>query len=249
MSLTSGSVCQSCRTLNEWTAPNCRVCMAPIDPATGRTCLVKVRHANRDGRGEVAEIAGAGQARVGRTYGDVTFPTDRLMSPIHAVFVSEPSGVKVVDAGGLNGVFLRVKEAPLRVGDTFMCASEVIKLAGVIKAEEAAPQGDGTFAAGSPVPPAGSLIFQQVLLGGRAGRIWARKPPVSIGREGCDLSFPRTAFVSTRHAVIDIVDGRLVIRDTGSANGTFVRIRGQAPLADDDTVLIGQQLFKVNVKA
>ena len=111
MPLISGSVCQSCDTLNEWTAANCRVCMAPVDPATGRKCLVKIVHANRDGHGEVAEIAGAGQARLGRTYGDITFPGDRLMSPVHAVFVSEPSGVRVVDAGGLNGVFLKVKES------------------------------------------------------------------------------------------------------------------------------------------
>ena len=248
MSLISGSICQSCATLNEWTAAHCRVCMAPIDPATGRKCLVKIVHANRGGRGEVAEIAGAGQARVGRTYGDLTFPSDRLMSPVHAVIVSEPAGIKAVDAGGLNGVFLKVKEAPLRVGDTFMCASEVIKLAGILKAEAAEPLSDGTFVAGSPVPPAGSLIFQEILLGGRAGRIWVRKPPVTIGREGCDLCFPQTAFVSTRHAVIDIIDGRLVLRDTGSANGTFVRIRGQATLLDGDTVLIGQQLFKIVVK-
>lgn len=249
MPLISGSICQSCSTLNEWTAANCRVCMAPIDPVTGKTCLVKIVHINRGGRGDVAEITGAGQARVGRTYGDITFPSDRLMSPVHAVFVSEPSGIKVVDAGGLNGVFIRVKEAPLRVGDTFMCASEVIKLAGVTKAEEATPLSDGTLVHGSPVPKPGSLIFQQVLLGGKAGRIWVRIPPVTIGREGCDLTFPQTAFVSTRHAVIDIVDGRLIIKDAGSANGTFVRIRGQATLLDGDIILIGQQLFKVAVKA
>ena len=154
-----------------------------------------------------------------------------------------------IDAGGLNGVFLKVTEVPLRVGDTFMCASEVIKLAGIMKAEDAAPLSDGTLVSGSPVPPAGSLIFQEVLLGGRVGKIWVRKPPVSIGREGCDLCFPQTAFVSTRHAVIDIVDGRLVIVDTGSANGTFVRVRGQATLIDGDVVLVGQQLFKIMVKA
>ena len=116
-------------------------------------------------------------------------------------------------------------------------------------AEEAAPLGDGTLVAGSPGPSPGSLIFQEILLGGKTGRIWVRRPPVSIGREGCDLCFPQTAFVSTRHAVIDILDGRLVIKDTGSANGTFVRVRGQATLIDGDVVLIWQQLFKVLVKA
>ncbi|MBI5527256.1 MAG: FHA domain-containing protein [Deltaproteobacteria bacterium] len=248
MSLISGSVCQKCFTLNEWTAANCRACMAPIDPATGSARVVKVFHANRGGKGDVAEICGAGQARVGRTYGDITFPGDKLLSPVHAVFVSEPAGPKVVDAGGLNGVFIRVAEAPIRVGDSFMCASEVLKLAGVLKAEEAAPLSDGTHVSGSPVPPPGSLIFQQVLLGGKAGRMWVRKPPVTIGREGCDISFPGTAFVSTRHAVIDIADGRLAVKDLNSANGTFVRVRGKAPLVDGDVVLMGQQLFRISVK-
>jgi ABC-type multidrug transport system ATPase subunit len=48
--------------------------------------------------------------------------------------------------------------------------------------------------------------------------------------------------VSLRHAVFEIVDGATVLRDLGSANGTFVngeRLRGARPLAEGDRIDIG----------
>jgi pSer/pThr/pTyr-binding forkhead associated (FHA) protein len=235
--------------LNEWSAANCRVCLAAIDPYSGRVFTARIFHTNKGAAGEVAVIRGAGQVRIGRSFGDVTFPKDKLMSPAHAVFVSDSSGFRIVEAGGLNGVFLRVESHPLRIGDTIMCASEVLRLAGLMRERPDAVEADGTGLLGSPSPEAGSLVLQQVILGGRPGRTWIIKPPVTIGREECDVCFPDVAFVSGRHAVIEENADGLAIKDLGSANGTFVRIRGQAPLSDGDLVLIGQQMLQVSVQA
>ena len=51
--------------------------------------------------------------------------------------------------------------------------------------------------------------------------------------------------VSRRHSVVVQVDGRFVIEDLGSLNGTFLNRRRieQAPLTDDDEVQIGKYRF------
>lgn len=245
----AGSVCPSCGLLNEWSAANCRSCLAPIDPDAGSVFTARISHANKGAAGEIAVIRGAGQVRIGRNFGDVTFPGDKLMSPVHAAFVSDSSGFRIVEAGGMNGVFLRVARRKLAVGDTIMCASEVIRLAGMFREPQADAEPDGTGLLGSPSPEAGSLILRQVLMGGRPGRTWIKKPPVTIGRADCEVCFPDVAFVSGRHAVIEEGADGLAIRDLGSANGTYVRIRGQAPLSDGDLVLIGQQMLQVSVRS
>ncbi|MFA6032669.1 MAG: FHA domain-containing protein [Myxococcota bacterium] len=221
--------------------------MAAMDPETGQPLCVRLMHV-RKGRAEaLATLDGAGRLVVGRTSGDVRFTGDVLMSPEHAAIVSEPSSVRVVDLGGGNGVYLKVKEAPLEVGDTFMCASEVLRFAGVFKSEDSTPIADGTVPHGTALPEAGSLVIQQMLFGGRAGASWVRKPPVAIGRETGSITFPRDAFVSSRHAVIERSDSGCVIRDLGSANGTYVKVRGSGQLKNHDTLLVGQQMLVVEI--
>lgn len=46
-------------------------------------------------------------------------------------------------------------------------------------------------------------------------------PQITIGREGTEIRLDNPQ-VSRRHAVIDRVNGQHVLRDVGSANGTFV---------------------------
>ncbi len=64
-----------------------------------------------------------------------------------------------------------------------------------------------------------------------------------IGRQGqIQLEDP---FVSGRHANLFYQNKRLVLKDEGSLNGTFVRVRGKAKLAAGDTFLAGDQLFRI----
>lgn len=65
-----------------------------------------------------------------------------------------------------------------------------------------------------------------------------------VGREG-QLIFPEDPFVSPRHANFFYRDGALVVRDEGSLNGVYVRIRGAVPLKSGDTFLAGEQLFRL----
>lgn len=65
-----------------------------------------------------------------------------------------------------------------------------------------------------------------------------------VGREG-QLIFPDDPFVSPKHANFFYREGSLVVRDEGSLNGVYIRIRGTVPLEPDNTFLAGEQLFRL----
>lgn len=67
-----------------------------------------------------------------------------------------------------------------------------------------------------------------------------------VGREG-QLIFPDDPFVSPKHANFFYRDGTLVVRDEGSLNGVYIRIRGAVPIEPGQTFLAGEQLFRLEV--
>jgi pSer/pThr/pTyr-binding forkhead associated (FHA) protein len=79
--------------------------------------------------------------------------------------------------------------------------------------------------------------------GGRSGESFSlQRERTTVGRSpDCDI-FLDDVTVSRKHAVIAEQEGRFVIEDLGSLNGTFLnrhRIE-QAPLCDDDELQIGK---------
>jgi ferredoxin len=54
--------------------------------------------------------------------------------------------------------------------------------------------------------------------------------------------------LSRRHLSITIKDRKIWVKDLGSANGSFLKIKNSVPLELDDQFRIGQQLFKFNLK-
>lgn len=91
-----------------------------------------------------------------------------------------------------------------------------------------------------------------IVLGGvHDGRILSSLPlPFLIGRETkCNLR-PSSDVVSPRHCVIESRQGRPIVRDLDSANGTFVngiRVSCDLPLLDGDELEVGPLRFMVNV--
>lgn len=67
-----------------------------------------------------------------------------------------------------------------------------------------------------------------------------------VGRDG-QLPFPDDPFVSRRHANFFYRNGKLVVRDEGSLNGVYMRVRGTVELAPGDTFLAGEQLFRLDL--
>jgi pSer/pThr/pTyr-binding forkhead associated (FHA) protein len=65
-----------------------------------------------------------------------------------------------------------------------------------------------------------------------------------IGRGTCDLSYPHDALLSLRHASLSKREGKLVLRDLESQNGTFLKQRKDVELAAGDVFVLGRELFR-----
>lgn len=66
-----------------------------------------------------------------------------------------------------------------------------------------------------------------------------------IGRDYGEI-FEGDGYLSPRHAAISITGGKAVVRDEGSLNGVFVRIRDEEELQDGQIIRIGQELLRFN---
>jgi len=66
-----------------------------------------------------------------------------------------------------------------------------------------------------------------------------------VGRQG-QIEFPEDVFVSPKHANLFYRDGKLVVRDEGSLNGVYFRVRGTVEILPGDTFLAGEQLFRLD---
>jgi pSer/pThr/pTyr-binding forkhead associated (FHA) protein len=112
---------------------------------------------------------------------------------------------------------------------------------------------------GAAVPPeilgARTQFFGQLQAPGKAKLILIRGEGVEglsyqlnaeqhiVGRNG-QLVFPDDPFVSPKHANLFYRNGKLVVRDEGSLNGVYLRVRGTVELAPGDYFLAGEQLFR-----
>lgn len=66
-----------------------------------------------------------------------------------------------------------------------------------------------------------------------------------VGRRG-HIEFPDDVFVSPKHANFFYRDSKLVVRDEGSLNGIYVRVRGTVEISPGDTFLSGEQVFRLD---
>jgi pSer/pThr/pTyr-binding forkhead associated (FHA) protein len=64
-----------------------------------------------------------------------------------------------------------------------------------------------------------------------------------VGRGQGELAFD-DVFLSPLHATFFYADGALLVRDEGSLNGTFVRLRGPTPLEHGDTIIAGDHVLR-----
>jgi pSer/pThr/pTyr-binding forkhead associated (FHA) protein len=65
------------------------------------------------------------------------------------------------------------------------------------------------------------------------------------GRAG-NLQFPDDPFISPKHANFFYRNNKLVVRDEGSRNGVYIRIRGTVDIAIGDVFLAGEQVFRID---
>jgi hypothetical protein len=110
-----------------------------------------------------------------------------------------------------------------------------------------APTEDGTELMGSPNP--GFWGKLTVIIGRDiTGAVFPLLgDSVTIGRERGEINFPDDGYVSGLHARVSIRDSRVYLADLGSSNGSFVKVNGERMVGMESFVLLGQQLFRVNL--
>jgi pSer/pThr/pTyr-binding forkhead associated (FHA) protein/ribosomal protein L40E len=183
----------------------------------------------------------------GRGECPISFPDDPYLSPMHCNFRYADGKLVVRDQGSLNGVYIRITGTRKIEIDTTILVGEQVLTAGVPKAVEDLPDGEGTYYSASMLRPAILEVTQQLRGGSTA---WVFRPvgdTATLGREGNDINFPDDPFISGRHAQLRFAEGVLSITDLGSRNGTFVRILNEEALRHGDYVFLGQQLLRVEI--
>ncbi|MCG3174532.1 MAG: hypothetical protein GMKNLPBB_02776 [Myxococcota bacterium] len=232
-------------------APSAAPVIAPAamkTPARPRASLTLLNPDGSEGRRlDIPE----GETIIGRDQGTINFDKDPLLSPKHAVVEFHNGLLRIRDAGSLNGIYRRiVKPAPLEPGSRFLAGRQLFVVedfATVPRIVNPAP-GDATRIFGSPLVSPLFARVVHILDNGYPGRVSPLDiPELTIGREGCDLSFPVDPYMSARHCAIEFRDDAYWLRDLGSANGTFLRLTQPADLYDGQVLIIGSMVMRFGI--
>ena len=217
----------------------------PAKPAAPARPRARVSAIARDGSRSADFVLTKDETRVGREVepGEVKLDKDPFIAPLHAVFRFEGPQLVVQDSGTPNGVFLWLKERSLESGDELRIGRQRLRVEWMPdEPEQLADQPVW----GSPNPGYTARVVQ-LLEGGGEGDVYPLKVGENlVGRGTGDVSFPQDGYVSSKHATITVGEGSLVVRDLGSANGTFVRVNGQAAITSGDLLLVGEQILRID---
>lgn len=211
--------------------------------------LITIDQAGKEGM--TFNLTGA-ETICGRTNGTILFFDDPFVSPTHCLFLFEDGLLAVQDQDSLNGVFSRIRTSSvLEEGDMLRLGRQLFRLEvgpQTIPPFLTAREGDDARLWGSPDPESWARLAQ-ILDDGTAGEVHLLcNDECRIGREVGDILLPNDGFISASHCALSLVDGKVTIRDLGSSNGTYVRIRAQRELTHDDFILIGNQMLRVEIR-
>jgi pSer/pThr/pTyr-binding forkhead associated (FHA) protein len=221
---------------------------APVAAVSGSSIPVILTALRADGsEAGTYPLPDAPTLTVGRDTGSI-FAGDSYLSPRHATFVRHGAQLSIRDENSLNGVYLKLQPNapwPVQYNDVFRIGQEIIRFEALVTQ---GPGADGVERLGSP---ARGYIGRIALVVGRDTTGNAFPVPetgIHLGRERGDVLFSEDGYVSGLHCrVAREQDGRIYLTDVGSSNGTFVRLRAEHVLAPGDVLLMGQQLFRVDM--
>jgi pSer/pThr/pTyr-binding forkhead associated (FHA) protein len=221
---------------------------APAAASTSATPTVVLTALRADGSEAGSYTLPSGTVTIGRDTGAI-FAGDSYMSPRHATFIPKAGKLIVRDESSLNGIYKKLRRdepQPVNVGNVFRIGQEIIRYEALAPAPTTA---DGVERLGSPSK---GYVGRIALIIGRdaAGNAFpVPETGLHLGRERGDVLFPEDGYVSGLHCRVSYEKGQLFITDLGSSNGTFIRLSADGELIDGDVLLMGQQLFRVNINA
>jgi pSer/pThr/pTyr-binding forkhead associated (FHA) protein len=254
--------------------PNCPRCASPVEPgikfcATCGAPLVDVAAARRGLSGPSrpgATIAlvllddlgnpvqrferTAPDTTIGRQDGDIRFPEDVFLSPLHAKLSWEQDTLVVRDLGSRNGTWVFLEEAHrLLDGDLLLIGSQVIRFRRLGYPGPHPPDADATKRMGSLIPSADIASLTQLRSDGSVRDVIQLSPgrDVAIGREQGDWVFPYDPSMSAHHVLVRSEDADFVVVDANSRNGVALAARGDMALRDQSRILVGDKLLRIEI--
>ncbi len=203
-----------------------------------------------DGTGNVKknETLPGPEATIGRNDGDLRFPDDTFMSPVHAQFSLRDGMLYVRDLGSRNGTWLFTNEPyKLQDGDTVLVGSQLLRFRRLGYPGPQPAEADAARRLGSSTPSADIAVLQQLRADGSARDTCHLSPSrnVVIGRGEGDWVFAYDKTMSGRHAEIRSEDLDFIVIDLGSRNGIAIAVRGERPVKPGQRILIGDQTLRV----
>lgn len=244
---------------NDLFCPRCgakRAVSAPPTPAGG-TQVFSARATQTGPKlallGETGTVAqtftiGSGEGIVGRADGELRFPDDVFMSPVHAQFSTRDGQVFVRDLGSRNGTWVFL-DAPQKLtdGDSILVGSQILRFKRLGYPGPNPPEADSTRRLGSLLPHGDIAVMQQVRADGSVRDALHLSPGrnVLIGRDKGDWVFPYDQTMSGSHAEIRSEDMDFVVLDAGSRNGVAVSVRGERAIRVGQRVLLGDQILRL----
>ena len=174
---------------------------------------------------------------------------DRFVNPKQVKITCHDDVAILEDNNSLNGVFLRLCDTSAAVydGDTFRIGEELLN-----------------YCHGSSSQPILKSRAEEntTLIGGKEGEGWGYlrviigafsegsvyrldKDTVKIGRTQGDIVFARDGFVSGTHASFERQGDHALLKDLGSSNGTFLRIKAPLTVTETAHILIGNKLLRI----
>lgn len=210
--------------------------------------LVELVHIHLDGsEGESIQITDS-EYTIGKSHDWSVFNTDDYLSDQHALLkYTEKGQVILKDLGGVNGIFLRLtRPTPLEHGDYFRAGQQLFAFESL--ESESSSDTEGTKRLGSPHYDAwGRLVH--VIGQGEVGRGWLlHNNEVLLGRVKGEIIFDQDRFMSGQHCTLSCENDQVWLIDKGSTNGSFIRIREQVTLENEDLILLGQKIFRIRFK-
>lgn len=230
------------------------------DPAAGRARdTLATGAASREPRPRLTLLDDGGDAAhiytmerdelmVGRVDGDIRFPEDVYLSPIHALFALREGALWLRDLGSRNSTWVFIDGAfRLTDGDVVLVGSQLLRFRRLGYPGPHPPEADATRRLGSLVPSADVAVLQQLRGDGSVRDTLHLSPgrTVSLGRDHGDWVFPYDQTMSGRHAEVRSDDSEFVVHDLGSRNGVALAVRGERKLERGQRVLVGDQILRV----
>ncbi len=187
---------------------------------------------------------------IGRTEGDIRFPDDQFLSPLHAKLSWEEGRLEVRDLGSRNGTWVFL-ETPYRLtdGDLILIGSQVLRFRRLGYPGPHAPDADLTKRMGSMVPNADIASLTQLRSDGSSRDVIQLSPgrDVHVGRERGDWIFPYDPSMSAQHAMVRSEDADFVLVDDHSRNGVAIAARGAMVLHHGSRIMVGDKLLRVEL--